>query len=157
MTNATPRRRHAQTVEGPLDRIPVFGRGGRIIPMLAAPPQTTDNLRPESVELHVMLPAEDGEFQSMLHADDGLTTAVLRGDFLRTTFTLRKHGSRLQIDAKISGQGFPEFARREFRLVFHGGTVDRLSAGERELPLKENSVALPNQGTAFSLHGVLRA
>lgn len=104
----------------PMDRIPLFARGGAVIPMWPEAPPSTDGYHPTVIELHVFVPAGDGVWTSELHEDDGLTTG---GGFLRTTFTLRRSGDDVTLTAATVGDGYPEHARERFELVAHGGDV----------------------------------
>ncbi len=137
------------TAEAPLDRIPVFARGGRILPAYAAPPCSTMDYQPEVIELHVIVPEEDGEFESTLHEDDGLSDAHLAGQFLRTTLTLSRQHDRVRITSKTAGDGFPEFRRRRFQLVLRGCTVDKLELGGIETRVRNGRVEFDNRGEPF--------
>ena len=103
------------TSAAPLDRIPIFARGGRVIPTYATAPSSTMGHYPELLELHVIIPEEDGESQSQLHEDDGVSDAHAQGHFLRTTFTLARKSNRVRLAAKVVGGGFPEFRRSRFQ------------------------------------------
>ena len=81
-------------------------------------------------------PAADGEWTSLLQEDDGLTLAALEGACRRTTFTLARAGGELTLRAEVAGDGYPEFAREAFELVFHGDgdaveRCERARAGTR--------------------------
>ncbi len=60
-------------VDTPMDRIPVFARGGSVVPMWPEAPPSTAGYHPSSIELHVFVPVADGTYESLLHEDDGLT------------------------------------------------------------------------------------
>ena len=72
------------------------------------------------VELHLFVPASDGVYHSMLQEDDGLSFAALQDVRYRTTFTVARAGAELTLNAHVSGNGYPEFARERFVLVLHG-------------------------------------
>ncbi len=147
--------RHAggqfMTANAPLDRIPLFARGGRVIPTLATPPASTMNYHPDALELHVAIPEEDGEFCSHLHEDDGISDAFLRGQFLRTTFFVSRQQNQVRISAKVSGNGFPEFRRRRLHLVFMGCAVDRLELNGVEARATDRRVQFENRGEGFEV------
>ena len=103
--------------ETPMDRIPLFARGGAVIPMWPEAPPSTDGYHPTVIELHVFVPGEDGTWTSELQEDDGLTTT---GGFLRTTFTLARSGDEVTLRADTVGDGYPEHARERFEVVVHG-------------------------------------
>src|SRR5215208_6587293 len=113
----------------PMDRIPIYARAGAVIPMWRAAPATTSGHHPEAIELHVFVPAADGEHRSLLREDDGLTRD---GGHLTTTFTLARSGDRVTLRGEVEGDGYPEFRRSAFRLVPHGaegGTREIANAG----------------------------
>ncbi len=122
----------------PMDRIPLYARGGAVIPMWPAAPPSTAGHHPRVIELHAFVPGRDGSRDSMLQEDDGLSTAALRGARYRTSFRLTRHGRTVTLGARVDGDGFPEFARSAFQLVIHGAipaTVlldgKRIEASER--------------------------
>jgi alpha-glucosidase len=107
-------------VPTPMEHIPVFARGGAVIPMWPEAPDSTDGYHPAVIELHLFVPTVDGEHRSLLQEDDGLTFAADRGQRYRTELTLTRTGDRLELRADVDGEGYPEFAREAFRLVVHG-------------------------------------
>jgi alpha-glucosidase len=115
------------------DRIPVFVRAGAVIPRIR-PPRTTDGAFPRTVELHVYVPERAGRTASMLQEDDGLTDGYRRGEFVRTRFELCRKGRTLELRAATEGDGFPEFRRRRFRLVFHGADLPPCTVPNRGEP-----------------------
>jgi alpha-glucosidase len=106
----------------PMDRIPLYARGGAVIPMWPEAPASTDGHHPEMLELHLFVPQADGSHSSLLVEDDGLTLAAGQGAYVGTTFTVTREGDRLRLTADVEGDGFGEFNRRHFQLVVHGGT-----------------------------------
>jgi alpha-glucosidase len=143
------------TAAAPLDRIPVFARGGRIIPTYAKAPASTMDHQPDVLELHVVVPDEDGEFYSHLQEDDGVSTAFSSGAYLRTTFCLTRLGNRIRVSAKVTGDGFAEFRRRLFRIVFHGSPVDRLEVEGGDMRASGGHLELDNRGEGFELSFVV--
>jgi alpha-glucosidase len=139
------------TSAAPLDRIPIFARGGRIIPTYAAAPVSTMDHHPELLELHVIVPQEDGGFRSQLQEDDGVSDAYRRGGYLRTTFTMSRQGNRVRIAASVSGAGFPEFRRKQFRLVFRGAVVETVEIDGVATPTHGGRLDLENDGESFAL------
>jgi alpha-glucosidase len=138
------------TAAAPLSRTPVFIKGGAVIPMLPQAPQSTMDLRPEALELLAYIPKEDGEFVSSLREDDGLTIAHERGAFLQTTFRMERKGDKVKLTGTASGDGFSEFSRVTFRLVFKGEPVSqvRINGELRDAP--HGRVDFRNQGEAFA-------
>lgn len=137
--------------KAPLDRIPLFAKGGAVIPCWANPPQSTMDFQPESIELHVFVPDADGETHSMLQEDDGLTFAFRDGAFIRTGFTLSRIGNRVQLSAQSSGDGYKEFVRTRFELVFHGLDTDLIQLDGRTVPVQGDRLVIQNNGQGFEL------
>ena len=141
----------------PVERIPVYARGGAVVPMWREAPQTTSGHRPTEVELHLFVPADDGATTtSLLQEDDGLTTAAASGARVRTTFSVTRQGSDLRLTAAVDGDGFPEHARERFVLHPHGATVVSASLDGAPATVVDGAVVVPNTGTAFRLDLVLR-
>lgn len=140
------------TVDAPLAEIPLFAKGGSVMPSLPEAPQTTMGLRPTSLDLNIFLPAEDGVFTSVLQEDDGETFKYRDGAMLRTTFTLTRKGGKARLQATVSGKGFKEFARTQFRLILHGGEVPtQATLNGKPVEPGEDLWSLANGGEAFSL------
>jgi alpha-glucosidase len=144
------------TANAPLDRIPVFARGGRVIPTYAVAPASTMDHHPDVLELHVVVPDEDGEFSSVLHEDDGVSDAFLQGYFVRTTFSVIRHGDRVRVSAKVTGNGFPESSRRLLRVIFRGAPVAKCELDGVELRASGGRVELENRREAFELSLVIQ-
>ncbi|MDC0740650.1 glycoside hydrolase family 31 protein [Polyangium mundeleinium] len=139
------------TAKAPLDRIPLFARGGYIIPSYESAPESTMGHAPERLVLHVFVPDEDGEFVSELHEDDGLTLAFARGAYYRTTFRLTRRGAALSVSAAVTGRGFPEFRRHALRLVFHGFRGKEITLDGRVVRVEEGVVEFENRAEDFTL------
>jgi alpha-glucosidase len=137
-------------VPTPMDRIPVYARGGAVVPMWPEAPASTAQYQPSAVELHLFVPAEDGQAHvSVLQEDDGLTFAAGAGACYRTTFTVTRSGSRVALDAGVEGRGFAEFARTEFRLHVHGGEVAGVDVDGEPRSREAGAVGIPNIGVGF--------
>jgi alpha-glucosidase len=137
----------------PKDYIPVFAKGGSVIPMWPEAPQSTMNYHPTAIELHLFVPEADGEYRSTLHEDDGATFAYRSGAHYRTEFTLTRKGDTLDLDASTTGHGYPEFSREEFVLVLHGIDPESNITVEApgvtaSMPI-DNQVRIPNSGQSF--------
>jgi alpha-glucosidase len=139
------------TAEAPLDRIPLFARGGRVIPTHATSVTSTMGHYPELIELHVVVPDEDGVFTSYLHEDDGLSDAFLEGAFLRTTFCLTRSGDRIHLSSTVTGKGFAEFRRFGFRIVVRGCAIDRLELNGVDTRANRGRTEFENHGQGFEL------
>jgi alpha-glucosidase len=139
------------TAAAPLDRIPVFARGGYVIPMYERAPLSTMDHHPELLELHVIIPSEDGETLSELQEDDGLTRAYARGAFLRTRFSVLREGARIQVTAESSGAGFPEHRRTQIRFVLRGFDGTQAVLNGREVPVHGGQLECDNRGERCQL------
>ena len=134
----------------PMDRIPMFARGGAVIPMWPDAPPSTDGHHPAAVELHLFVPPGDGTHRSLLQEDDGITTAALDGARYRTTFTVTRRGTALTLRADVEGDGYPEFARTAFHLVVTGVAPSTLRLDGEEVAASDGRFTLPNAGTGFT-------
>src|SRR3954470_24133875 len=134
----------------PMDRIPVFARGGAVIPMWPEAPASTHGHHPEALQLHLFVPRCDGTHRSLLQEDDGLTTAAQAGARYRTTFELTRRGDRLTLRAEVEGDGYPEFARIAFHLVVHGASPPGVTLDGEQIASRDGGFTLPNEGTGFT-------
>jgi alpha-glucosidase len=133
----------------PMDRIPIYARGGAVIPMWPKAPASTAGYHPDAIELHLFVPVGDGTHESLLQEDDGLTFAALDGARYRTVFEVRRRGSTVTIEARVDGDGYPEFARREFRLVVHGAAPTTVRVDGEDVAAGDGRFAIPNAGAGF--------
>lgn len=139
------------TAAAPLGKVPLFVRAGAVLPMLQSAPPSTAGLAPEAVELHVFVPEQDGSHESFLYEDDGISTAYQRGDYLRTRFRLVRRGRTLHLAATVSGNGFAEFRRRQFRVVLHADTAMCAVLDTRRVDFHEGLLSFDNSGQDFEL------
>jgi alpha-glucosidase len=135
----------------PMDRIPMYARGGAVIPMWPDAPPSTAGYHPSSVELHLFVPERDGTHHSLLQEDDGLTLAALDGARYRTTFELARVGDHASLRALAEGTGYAEFAREAFHLVIHGATPETVRLDGADLRPRGGRFVVPNAGTGFTL------
>lgn len=135
----------------PMDYIPLYARGGAVIPTWPQVPQSTMDYHPEEIELHVFIPDADGPTRSMLHEDDGLTFAFREGAFYRTEFLFEKTGAHVLLTASVSGGGYPESARKGLRLRFHGADLTRITVGGAPVQFVDGTIVLENAGRDFHL------
>lgn len=139
------------TADAPLESMPFFVRGGSVLPMWPEAPASTMGYQPTTINLHVFLPTADGETRSVLHEDDGVTFARKDGAFYRTELTLRRADGEITLEAAVSGAGYPEFARTEFRVVFHGEVGGEVTVDGETRQLTDGRMTLPNRGESFLL------
>ena len=114
-------------------------------------PPSSDGYHPTAIELHLFVPARDGQYHSMLQEDDGLTLSALDGACYRTTFEIERSGGRLTIRAEVSGNGYPDFAREQFHLVLHGAEPATVLHDGTELRAEDGRYVIPNRGSGFDL------
>jgi alpha-glucosidase len=134
-----------------MDHIPVYARGGAVIPMWPEAPPSTDGYHPTAIELHLFVPTADGRHSSILQEDDGLTFAARDGSCYRTTFEVERVGDRIHVQASVGGQGYPEFARERFTLVVHGAEPAAIRVDGVDVTGESGRFVLPNSGTPFRL------
>jgi alpha-glucosidase len=101
-------------VEAPLETVPVFVRGGAIMPL--GPAMNYVGEKPVSSLEFDVYPDARGEASMSLYEDDGLTEDYLRGAFRRTSVKYRNNQIEL---GTAEGQFHP--AAREFVFVRKGG------------------------------------
>ena len=139
----------------PMEYIPIYARGGAVIPMWPDVPPSTMGYHPQQIELHIFVPAADGAYHSVLHEDDGLSFQFNQGAAYRTNFSLTRAGTRLTLHASVAGDGYTEFARESFKLVFHGATPASVQVGDQRLEPQAGSFVLPNAGADFVLEATI--
>jgi len=139
-----------EVVATPMDQIPLFARGGAVVPMWPAAPASTAGHHPSAVELHLFVPADDGQqHRSFLQEDDGASHALRDGAFVRTSFTVTRSGDRVRLEAGVDGEGYPEHARGELRLRVRGPAVRAVTVDGQASALRDGVVVLANTGSAF--------
>jgi alpha-glucosidase len=137
------------TAATPMDRIPLYARGGAVIPMWPQAPQRADRYQPRSTDLHVVVPAVDGTHTSVLVEDDGVSTAAECGAFRRTVLSLRRDGHTVTVQARTCGDGYPEFVREEFVLIIRGAHPCEIRVDGVDHRVTDEQVRLRNHGGDF--------
>jgi alpha-glucosidase len=138
-------------VDTPMERIPIFARAGAVIPMWPEAPASTAGHHPAAIELHLFVPDADGTHRSFLQEDDGASFAALDGARYRTTFEVTRRANRVSLRAEVEGDGYPEFAREELRLVVHGAAPAAVELDGAPVQARDGRVAIANTGTAFAV------
>ena len=134
-----------------MDRIPLFARGGAVIPMWTEAPASTAGYQPTAVELHLFIPVADGTYRSALQEDDGATFAANAGARLRTSFEVIRSGSQVTLHAEVDGDGYESFARHEFVLVVHGAMAAAVVVDAAPREFGNGRITLPNDGRGFTV------
>ena len=106
-----------QTVDPPLDAVPVYVRGGSVIPEEPVV-QSTAEIPQGSLRL-LVYPSPD--CQGFLYQDDGNTLAYTRGDFLRMQFSCDRGPGSLQFTITIPARTYRPWWKN-LELVFFGIT-----------------------------------
>ena len=114
-------------------------------------PPSTDGYYPQAIELHIFVATDDGQHVSHLYEDDGLTFKFRDGDYLRTDFTLTRTGTLLMLQSSVEGQGYTEFARQAFHLIFHGASPVAVRVNGQEILPEDGRFVVANTGTDFEL------
>jgi len=109
-------------VEAPLETVPLFVRGGAILPL--GPEMNYVGEKPSSPLEFEIYPDAGGEASTVLYEDDGLTEAYLQGSFRRTSvrYTHTGSGDRIELGAP-TGQFKP--APRELVFTVRPGSAAR--------------------------------
>jgi alpha-glucosidase len=139
------------TAATPMETIPIFARGGAVIPMWAEAPASTSGFHPSVVELHLFVPVADGSHHSMLQEDDGLSFAALTGARFRTDFEVARSGHTVVLRASVTGDGYPEFARERFVLVLHGADPAAVRVDGAEVSGVDGRFEFANSGAGFTV------
>jgi alpha-glucosidase len=135
----------------PMDRIPLYARGGAVIPMWPEAPESTAGHHPSIIELHLFVPEADGTYGSFLQEDDGLSFAALHGARYRTGLELTRSRGQVMLRAEVEGDGYPEFAREAFHLVVHGAAPDQVQLDGAPVHQSGGRFVLPNAGRGFTV------
>ncbi len=98
------------SVDAPLDVVPMFVRGGAIIPV--GPSMNYVDEKPFDPATVNIYPDDSGSASGTLYEDDGLSPAYKNGAFRRTTFLLRRGES-----VSVHTEGTYKTAPRKFNFV----------------------------------------
>ena len=109
--------------DAPLQTVPMFVRGGAIIPM--APEMKYVGEKPADPITFAIYPDEKGSASASLYEDDGISPAYQHGAFRRTTITVQRSGPRYVVNLKAP-EGSYNPARRNFRFIIYSAGVGRV-------------------------------
>jgi alpha-glucosidase len=124
--------RHASTekitLHPALDEVPLYARGGAIIPMQAVA-QNTDERPKGPLQLRVY-PGDD--CRGALYQDDGHTFAYQKGEFLRVSYSCQTAAGSITVTSTTEKGGFQPWWNTAEVSVFGAATVPReVRIGER--------------------------
>lgn len=140
-THATYKGPGGVTVEAPLDRLPLFVRGGAIIPQ--SPVMQYDGEHPADDMTLLVYPESMSSF--VLYEDDGRTNAYRQGGYVETRFTCTAdaEGVAFRVDSQTGNDALIDAGRR-YTL--------RLFAMRAPRSIKVNNTT-PSQQQEWSLEG----
>jgi len=119
-------------VDAPLDHLPLYVRGGSILP--SAPPMNHTGEKPWDPLQFDVYPDEAGRAAGSLYEDDGTSPAYRTGAFRRTALRSFRDGDDTVI-ALDAPAGAYQPAARNLELVLHAdGGVSRVRLDGRDLP-----------------------
>jgi alpha-glucosidase len=126
--------RHASTekitLHPALDEVPLYARGGAIIPMQAVA-QNTDERPKGPLQLRVY-PGED--CRGSLYEDDGHTFAYQKGEFLRVSYSCQTAAGTITVTSTTEKGGFQPWWNTAEVTVFGAATVPReVRIGDRSI------------------------
>ena len=109
-------------VEAPLETVPLFVRGGAILPL--GPEQNYVGEKPADPLQFEIYPDARGEASTLLYEDDGLTEAYRHGSFRQTSVSYRHTPAGDRIDLRVpAGEFHP--APRDLLLTVRPATTVR--------------------------------
>ena len=107
------------SVEAPLDVVPMFVRGGAIIPV--GPVLNYTGEKPADPITFNIYPDESGSASAKLYEDDGLSPAYKRGAFRRTSFNVRRAGGGFVVSVGAA-EGSYNPGKRTFNFIVKSPT-----------------------------------
>jgi alpha-glucosidase (family GH31 glycosyl hydrolase) len=136
-------------VDAPLNRLPIFVRGGTILITSADPIQCTNEFSTDryQIDLYPPYPAE-----TQLYEDDGLTTAYLNGAVSITRLSCREEENTLCIQMTPLQCGYnPPDTQKDLKFILHASrpvTNVQLDGG-RLIPF---DIHLQSQQVSFTVN-----
>jgi alpha-glucosidase len=117
-------------LEAPLNQLPVFVKGGSIIPMQRA--LTNTNEKAEELQLHVYAGKEDGTFT--YYEDDGATFSYQQHNFLKRHIVYKANEQTVSISAQ-AGNYASSYQRISF--IFHGFSATSITLDDHACEVAE--------------------
>ena len=104
------------TVDAPLDVVPIFVRGGAMIPV--GPSLNYVGEKPVDPITFNIYPDDAGSASGSLYEDDGLSPAYKTGGFRRTTLTARRGPRGISVaTGPVEGSYNPGLRKLDFTVV----------------------------------------
>ena len=133
-------------VDAPLDRIPLFVRGGAVIPTQQVVEYTDQSpIDPLTLEVY-----PQGDTSRKYYEDDGLTYDYLRGVYLKQTFTVKADGNGI-IVVTSAREGSYQPPNRQLEIRIHGEwcAPRQVNLDGTALPKEDSLDALKKPGSAW--------
>jgi alpha-glucosidase len=107
-------------VEAPLETVPMFVRGGSVVPR--APSMNYVNEKPRDPITFEIYPDDDGRAAGTLYEDDGESPAYKKGSFRRTAVKVSslRNGHRVVVEVPTNGY---RPAPRKFVFAIRSGKI----------------------------------
>ncbi len=129
-------------VESSLDKLPVFIRGGAVIPMQKAVQSTIENFG-EVLCLHVFNGVEQSSFS--WYEDDGVSFDFKKGAFYRRNIVFNPKNQELTL-SEVEGDFQPSF--KQVRIYFHGFDIESVLYENERRPLQQDFRSLFDERAA---------
>jgi alpha-glucosidase len=128
-------------IECPLDKLPVFARGGSFIPMQTVV-QSTAQLPSDTLFVHVYYGNEASTYN--YYEDDGHTYSYENGNFLESEMSFNPETKKILIEALTSKSYSSKF--KAYTLFLHGfeGVAGQLKVDGKSFKAKETRIDLYN-------------
>ncbi|HEV2833948.1 MAG TPA: DUF5110 domain-containing protein, partial [Pyrinomonadaceae bacterium] len=115
------------TVDAPLDTVPMFVRGGAMIPTTT--PQNYVGEKPGADIMFNIYPDEKGTATGNLYEDDGVSPAYKRGLFRRTIVGGKRENGAFSVSTD-SSQGQFNPGTRQLKFALKGGGSTKIRQGK---------------------------
>lgn len=134
-------------VAAPIDVLPLFARGGAIIPMQQVV-QYTDEASINPLTLNIF-PGQNAS--AMLYEDDGLSYQYQKGRLARTAYRFKQTPQEILIEIGQREGGYVP-ASRSYQLQFNGmeKSPSRVQLGSQDLPRAANFAELQQQTNGWT-------
>ena len=128
-------------IECPLDKLPVFAKGGSIIPMQTII-QSTSEKPSDTLFIHVYYGTESSVYN--YYEDDGTTYSYENGTFLKSKMSFQPSEKKIVIEPLSSGSYISKF--KTIDVILHGfeNVADKLKVNGKSATQKSTSIDLYN-------------
>ncbi|HSJ69879.1 MAG TPA: glycoside hydrolase family 31 protein [Anditalea sp.] len=130
-------------IDSPLNYLPVFVKGGAIIPM-QSPVQHTDEQHDGVLSLHIY--RGSGKSSLELYEDEGDNLSYLEGVYLRRNIEVDSEKGKIELK-KADGKFNSNF--RTIKICLHGFDQEKIQYNGEELSLQKETIAFLDKLTEF--------